>query len=277
MKKTLLFVILLVNSFTVLAQQDLYNYENSRRFGEYLLKSGQFELATKEYERLVFLNPTNDTVKLRLLRAYRLNERFETGILRTQQLYPITENLPFPHAIEYSKLLMNDRQWIAANAFWDKSESISVDDKQLFKTSASIFNTDFDTAKSYLRLIKDSTNVLAVNYNRIVDEGLYGKYKSPLLAGALSTVIPGLGRVYSGDWKDGLVSIIFTAGMAFQSYRGFNKDGIKSTRGWIYGGAGAGFYLGNIYGSVKSAKNKNKKKTNLLQHEASTLFNAYYN
>jgi hypothetical protein len=277
MKKTLLFATLLVSSFIVSAQQDLYNYENSRRFGEYLLKSGQFELATKEYERLVFLNSSNDTLKLNLLKAYRLNEKFETGILRAQQLYPATENLPFSHSIEYSKLLMNDRQWTTANAFWDKSENMLKDDRQLFKTSASIFNTDFKTAKSYLRLIDDSTNVLAVNYNRIVDEGLYGKSKSPFLAGALSTVIPGLGRVYTGDWKDGLVSLIFTAGMAFQSYRGFNKDGIKSTRGWIYGGVGAGFYLGNIYGSVKSTKNKNKKKTNLLQHEASTLFNAYYN
>jgi tetratricopeptide (TPR) repeat protein len=277
MKKTLLLTIFLVSSFIVSAQQDLYNYENSRRFGEYLLKSGQFELATKEYERLVFLNPTNDTLKLNLLKAYRLNERFETGILRTQQLYPATESLPFPHTVEYSKLLMNDRQWTTANAFWDKSENMPADDKQLFKTSASIFNTDFEAAKSYLRLINDSTNVLAVNYNRIVDEGLYGKRKSPFLAGALSTVTPGLGRVYSGDWKDGLVSLIFTAGMAFQSYRGFDQGGIKSAKGWIYGGVGAGFYLGNIYGSVKSAKNKNKKKTNLLQHEASTLFNAYYN
>lgn len=277
MKKTLLLFILFINATIASAQQDLYNYENSRRFGEYLLKSGQFELATKEYERLVFLNPADDTLKLNLLKAYRFNEKFETGILRTQQLYTEIENLPFLHSIEYSKLLMNDRQWSTANTFWDKSNNMPEDDKQLFKTSASIFNTDFKTAKSYLQLINDSTNVLAVNYERIVDEGLYGKRKSPFLAGALSTIIPGMGRVYSGDWKDGLVSLIFTAGMAFQSYRGFNKDGIKSTRGWIYGGIGTGFYLGNIYGSVKSAKNKNKKKTNLLQHEASTLFNAYYN
>ncbi|MFB0908345.1 MAG: hypothetical protein QMB03_08735, partial [Spirosomataceae bacterium] len=90
MKKTLLFATLLVSSFIVSAQQDLYNYENSRRFGEYLLKSGQFELATKEYERLVFLNSSNDTLKLNLLKAYRLNEKFETGILRAQQLYPAT-------------------------------------------------------------------------------------------------------------------------------------------------------------------------------------------
>lgn len=277
MKKTLFFTILLVNSLIASAQKDLYNYENSRKFGEYLLKSGQFELATKEYERLVFLNPTNDTIKLNLLRAYRLNEKFETGILRTQQLFPATEKLPFQHSIEYSKLLMNDRQWATANSFWEISENMPADDKQLFRTSASIFNTDFETAKTYLQLINDSTNVLAINYDQIVNEGLNGKRKSPFLAGALSTIVPGLGRTYTGDWKDGIVSLIFTAGMAFQSYRGFNSDGIKSAKGWIYGGIGTGFYLGNIYGSVKSAKNKNKKKINLLQHEASTFFNAYYN
>lgn len=277
MKKTFVLFYFIVSVFTVAAQEDLYNYENSRKFGEYLLKSGQFELATKEYERLVFLDLTNDTLKLSLIKAYRLDNRFEAGINRTRQLYPELKSLPYPHIIEYSKLLMNNREWINAYAFWEESKTMPETDKNLFGASASIFNTNFKQAEQYLKLIDDSTNILAVNYNDIVSRGLYGKYKSPFLAGTLSTVIPGLGRAYTGDWKDGLVSLIFTAGMAFQSYRGFNIDGIKSFRGWAYGGVGLGFYLGNIYGSVKSAKNKNKKKINALQHEASTLFNAYYN
>lgn len=277
MKKTFVLFFFIVSVFTVAAQEDLYNYESSRKFGEYLLKSGQFELATKEYERLVFLDPGNDSLKLNLIRAYRLDSRFEAGINRTQQLYPQAETLPYPHTIEYSKLLMSDQKWVEAYAFWNESKTMPATDKYLFGASASIFNTNFKQAEQYLKLINDSTNVLAINYNDIVSRGLYGKYKSPFLAGTLSMIIPGLGRTYTGDWKDGLVSLIFTAGMAFQSYRGFNKDGIKSFRGWAYGGVGLGFYLGNIYGSVKSAKNKNKKKINALQHETSTLFNAYYN
>lgn len=277
MKKLFFIACLIVSSFFTKAQGDLYNYENSRQFGKYLLKSGQFELATKEFERLVFLNATNDSLKLDLLKAYRLSDKFETGILRAQQLFPETSAMPLAHSIEYSKLLMNTRQWDVANQFWEESQSLPPTEKQLLNTSASIFTGDFKAAKTYLNLLNDSTNLLGLNYKRIVDEGLNGKYKNPALAGTLSTVIPGLGRVYTNDWKDGLVSLIFTAGMAFQSYRGFNAKGINSARGWAYGGIGLGFYLGNIYGSVKSAKNKKKKKINALQHEASSLFNVYYN
>jgi hypothetical protein len=92
----------------------------------------------------------------------------------------------------------------------------------------------------------------------------------------LSTAIPGLGKAYTGDWKDGIVSLIFTGGMAFQAVRKFNQFGANNYRPWVYTAIGSGFYLGNIYGSVKSAKNKNRKKINQLQHEASDLFNAYY-
>lgn len=277
MKNVFLLVSCFISFLTATAQEDLYNYENSRKFGEYLFKSGQFELATKEYERLVFLDPTNDSLKLNLIKAYRLTQRFDAGINRTRQLYPDLEFLPYAHSIEYSKLLMNDLAWTEAYNFWEDSNTMPEIDKNLFGATASIFNTDFKQAEQFLKLIDDSTHVLAQNYGSIIAEGLYGKSKSPFLAGSLSTVIPGLGRAYTGDWKDGIVSLIFTAGMAFQSYRGFNADGIKSFRGWAYGGVGLGFYLGNIYGSVKSAKNKNKKKINALQHDTSTLFNAYYN
>src|SRR6218665_1289259 len=97
-------------SFNVFSQ-DLYTYENSKKFGEYLLKSGQFDLATKEYERLVFLNKTDDTLKLSLMKAYRLAGKFDTGILRTQQLFPETAEMPYPHALEYSKTLMSKRDF----------------------------------------------------------------------------------------------------------------------------------------------------------------------
>ena len=117
---------------------------------------------------------------------------------------------------------------------------------------------------------------LALDYKELTQQALETKRKSPALAGIMSAVIPGTGRFYSKDWKDGIVSMFFAGAMGFQAYRGFSKSSIKSTRGWIYGGIGFGFYLGNIYGSVQSAKFYNKKSRQGIKNSIDKLFNSYY-
>ncbi len=90
------------------------------------------------------------------------------------------------------------------------------------------------------------------------DRALLNRYdalprKSPLLAGALSAVVPGLGRVYIGRWQDGLVSFLLVGLSAVLSAQGFYEEGSHSVRGWILGSAGALLYVGNVYGSAVGA------------------------
>ena len=264
---------LLLFSFSTLAQ-DLYNFENSKKYGEYLLKSGQYELAGKEYERLVFFTPESDTLKTQLLKSYRLSNQTNIGVFRTKQLYPEAQTIPYAPALEYAKLLMQNKDWEGAKIFWNNNQSFKPDDKTIFNTTSEIFNNDFKAARKSLESIQNKDFYVAEGYKTILEKETHKK--SPAFAGIMSAVVPGTGKAYSNNWRDGLVSLFFTAGMAFQSYRNFNKHGVKNYRGWVYGGIGFGFYLGNIYGSVKSTKEYNKKKINKLQHEASDIFNSYY-
>ena len=115
-----------------------------------------------------------------------------------------------------------------------------------------------------LRLISYPDNALNLNGIKTdkVDAGLLNlyyessdiKHRSPFLAGTFSTLIPGMGKAYSGRWKDGLIALVFIGGTGFQAYRGFDKKGVKSVYGWIMGSLCVGFYMGNIYGSAKAAK-----------------------
>ncbi|WP_304231881.1 lipopolysaccharide assembly protein LapB [Jiulongibacter sediminis] len=277
MKKGLLvFLSLLSLCLDLTAQENLYNETNTRKFGEYLLESGQYNFAVKEFERLNFLNPSDANAKLNLMKSYRLSGNWEDGILRSNEIFEDLNLIPRPHSIEYSKLLLTGRDWSKAQHYWETNKTLPSADKALLNTTVEIFNSDFQKALEYVSLVNDSTNYLAEGYRSIIDRGLNGKRKSPFLAGFMSTAIPGLGKAYTGNWKDGLVSLIFTGGMAFQAYRKFNQFGANNYRPWIYTAIGTGFYLGNIYGSVKSAKVKNRKRINILQHEASDLFNAYY-
>ena len=121
-------------------------------------------------------------------------------------------------------LLMLDEDWNSANAFYKKTSS-----------SDPYFN---------------ELGVLLLEREKL-------QKKSPYLAAGMSTIIPGSGKIYTKNWQDGLVALLFVASNAWQAYRGFSKDGIKSTYGWVFGSIGAGFWLGNIYGSYKSAKKFN--------------------
>ncbi len=82
-------------------------------------------------------------------------------------------------------------------------------------------------------------------------------YKSPLLAGVLSTVVPGLGKVYTENYSDGFFAALLTGLFGYIAYTDFKAD--HNIRGWIFTGVAAFFYTGNIYGSMASAQIYNAK------------------
>ena len=87
--------------------------------------------------------------------------------------------------------------------------------------------------------------------------------KSPFLAGLMSTVIPGTGKIYSGKWRQGLISMVPLTLMGFQTYEAYRLQGVKSARFIVFGGLFSLFYIGNIYGSAVSV---NVRKTE-IEHE----------
>jgi TM2 domain-containing membrane protein YozV len=104
------------------------------------------------------------------------------------------------------------------------------------------------------------------------DQGWLNRYdalpsKSPLLAGALSAVVPGLGRVYIGRWQDGLISFLLVGLSAVLSAQGFYDEGSHSVRGWIVGSAGALLYVGNVYGSAVGAVVQRRDAEEALSQE----------
>ena len=78
------------------------------------------------------------------------------------------------------------------------------------------------------------------------------KKKSPIVAGILSAIVPGAGRVYAGRWFDGFmgfVMVYFTASSAIDASKRDNYFG----ESFAYSMAVI-FYTGEIYGAYRSAK-----------------------
>ncbi|CCK79555.1 tetratricopeptide repeat protein [Desulfobacula toluolica] len=83
------------------------------------------------------------------------------------------------------------------------------------------------------------------------------KKKIPAVAGALS-VVPGGGFLYCERYQDALVSFLLNSSLMLAAYESFENDNK------FLGGAicfvEAGFYTGNIYGSITSAHKYNQTK-----------------
>ena len=82
-------------------------------------------------------------------------------------------------------------------------------------------------------------------------------YKNEFLAGILSGIIPGAGKIYTQNYGDGITAFLFTGLLSYLAYTNFEND--HSTRAWIFTALGGGFYLGNIYGSIASVQIFNAK------------------
>lgn len=85
------------------------------------------------------------------------------------------------------------------------------------------------------------------------------KHRSPVLAGALSAIVPGLGKVYAGKTKQGIASFFPVALLGLQAYENIHKRGIKNGFSIFYTGLFSVFYIGNIWGSVLSVQIKQQE------------------
>lgn len=83
------------------------------------------------------------------------------------------------------------------------------------------------------------------------------------MAGLLSSVIPGLGRVYAGKTAEGIVSFLYMTAFGLTTWDFYRGAGVKSPFFILSATVSAVFYAGNIIGSAAAARRTN----NEFRHE----------
>lgn len=240
------------------AQSDTtLNEKNTLLFARYLSSNQIYHLAAQEYERLIFINPNVKQYHKELFSSYRLSNNYAPIMQRTN-----SEFLKIPEIrLEYSLgAIASDKLDFAEDLI---SDTDFFKDKNLENTANDI--KDCISLLKYRRVIDAKSQNPIVNNLSVMFQNV--SLKSPALAGTYSALVPGLGRIYSKDYTNGLLSFVFVASTAWQAYRRFKQNGISSFSGWIYAGFSTGFYLGNIYGSIKSAKKYNQKQFQSLDEK----------
>jgi hypothetical protein len=236
----------------VKGQEPEFNDSNKDiAFANFLFNTRQYDFASEEYLKQVYLQPENTFLKKRTLESFRLNNNMKAGLHFSKLFFDPHDSASIVFYPEIVKLRLLSGKPIL-------TDYLLID--------SSIYSLHYNESLLLDYMMSGMWKEVHMNAHKISVSDLYKftqntpdkKQISPFLATTFSTIIPGTGKIYARRWKDGLSSFLFVGLTAFQSYRGFNKSGINSTYGWIMGGLSFGFYLGNIYGSYKAADNYNK-------------------
>jgi hypothetical protein len=93
--------------------------------------------------------------------------------------------------------------------------------------------------------------------------------KSPFVAGTLSAIIPGMGKVYAGNTAQGLSSFLRVGILGAITAENYFRLGIKHPQTILFASLFSAFYIGNIWGSALSVQIVKTEKD--LENKANIL------
>lgn len=254
--------------------QDLFSAENSKKFARYLFSTQQYKLAANEYERILNITPTDTSMFEGLIKTYRLGDICQTSFKNLEVLNVKKFFSNNQIASEYLKLSLACNCCNHENYFAEAISKVDSKSRVFYKLGFFVFNEEKDSIISFANI---NQKLIESEYPTVYS-GIYAleqfRGKKPAVAATMSALIPGSGKAYTGYWGDAVMSFIFVSSNAWLSYKGFNRKGINSVNGWIFGSISMGFYFGNIWGSARAAKTYNKLEYEILYNETQ---NSIYN
>lgn len=277
------FSLLLFSFFSLLSigqEKDLYSIESTKKFANYLFGSGNYEQAAIEYERLILLDSANsDSFKHRALISYRKAGLLTTSLDRIRTWHGVNDwrevevgesQYKSPFSKEYALCFTGMGYYREAIDFLKINEHNSAKDKNLLLAINYCYLGEWNNAQSSIDLVNENSLAKQILEKAILD-GLKLKLKKPGLAATLA-IVPGLGRLYTGNYADAGLSAVVIGTFGWQAYTGFDRNGIRSAYGWLTGSVATGFYFGNIYGSYRAAELINKQRIEAILYEVERAY-----
>ena len=245
---------------------DYYQPANIRKFADYLYAQGDYLRAAGEYQRYLFSQSTafgNDVLR-RIAESYRLGGQPDRA-LQFLQTQPDSNLVRYELGATYFLIGRYDE----SGRFLKESQDLFQGENYRWKSQLLIgmnklMQKRWESAIQHFDQFDLSGAPEAVGhrvsvYKRHAEDGRDLPSKSPLLAGFLSTALPGSGRFYVGRSNDALLTVFLLGVLGWGAYDGFSENGVSSRKGWTLGTIGGIFYLGNIYGSVVAAQRHNQR------------------
>ena len=249
---------------------DYYTPENVRKFADFLYEQGDYLRAAGEYQRYLFYQPQeSEQIRYRIALCYRFAGQTEQAIQKFETLLRIYPKGRYVSRAYYqigATYFLTDQFEHAALFLYETLPRITdtqqhAEAEQLIGLSY-LMQKQWSEAGEIFKTLQGSevTSVSqkAIVYHNFSEAGADLPTRSPFLAGVFSTIVPGAGRLYTGKFGDAFTSLFIVSLTGWQAYDGFRRDGLSSVKGWTLGTLCGTFYVGNIYGSVISARVYNR-------------------
>jgi len=253
-------------------------------FADHLYNQGDFGRAISEYQRYLFTASTGE--------MYHAHYRIGAGLMQLDEYGRAPSH--FLQAARHAEhaalrdsayvgyvggLLAGERTARLFNTADTLNFSSHSSQRRLYQISAlaHLRQGAWNAAEQSLKRIPSpeagGSDQVAARISELATRGQHLPRKSSWLAGTMSAVVPGTGKMYAGRTSDGLYSLALIGGASWLAYRGFRDDGTSSVKGWLLGSVGAVLYVGNIYGSVVAVRLYNANHEEDLQRDIEAQIN----
>ncbi len=255
-------------------QHSVYSFQEDYSFAQYL--NGQ-----KEYESCIQVLKSQDLKLLMMNQRDSLNHSIGQNYYHLQQLdlssrhfSMISNRSPFFIESRFFSALdqINLKHYDQAKEFllFKTHDPLEMELVNFELSSVALLERAygrFDSlsnyfTKDYYQFSKEEENLKLYHQKLLKIQN-----RSPFVGGLLSAIVPGLGKVYAGKWKQGLVSFFSVTIIGLQAAEGFWKGGYDDWRFIAFGGLTTIFYIGNIWGSVLSVKISKHEKFNSIDNQ----------
>ena len=188
--------------------------------GSHLVEAGNYDAAITEYKRFLFFHPDDPRtgeVYYNIGLAYRAQSLWTEAIaaLRTATHYAIDRESKSEYQLALAVTLIATKNYDLAELELIKvmlrNPSAQLHRRMLFLQAVLyIYQFRWEEARSVGREYTTDERLEA-----LFDAAADTPQKSANVASVLSKVLPGLGQVYVGDWRDGLNALLLNGALGF--------------------------------------------------------------
>jgi TM2 domain-containing membrane protein YozV len=251
----IILIFILFSSYVLSQQIDFHSPQNVKLFADFLFCGKDYLRAIEEYEKYL-ITSENDTVQYKIAYGFLEMESYQNSIERFSAIKS-SSSFYEPSKIQKLKayfLIQDTSSFNYETDILSKSNGMFSNNALKFKNCSFLLTNNLPLKNIFLMPFNPEEKIRVSNF---YDWKKNPPYKSELLAGTLSTIIPGAGKIYTQNYADGVTAFILTGLFGYLAYTNFKHD--HDFRAWVFTGLAAGFYTGNIYGSVASAQIFNAK------------------
>lgn len=248
--------------------------DKTLEIAEKFFNSCNYYDAITEYRRYIFFNSENEDDSIsyshyKIGLAYRNQGKWDESLnaLRRSIQTAITEHIRDERRIDLAVVLIASGNYSAAEFYLIKIEMFSNipelrQKAAFFRGVSAIYSFKWEQARNAFQIYfnnhpEKKYYEAGKNLDFLLDKGQNLKYKSPKLAKILSTILPGSGQIYSGDWGNGINALAINTATGYLLVNDLIKrrylDAIFNSL-FLF----ERFYRGNRYCAEESVKKYNK-------------------